>query len=984
MTNTKDQMQDVFPIEFNFVNGEQPDANKFTGWRKQTDAAFNRIVSAIGDPWEYNVHANNLFLSPERLLQASLARVIGPSSYLSPQGSSWNEGQSIGGNITVTLNKERNFWDVGFPLVKKVSSNTNVTSDSSMVASVYKPVEGITFTPSGGTFQTLKTSAANLVAVGDYYIDYYGGTIVSFSQSTVGITMNIPASEAMVMIGPGVPWGTHNVIPDWNDSSPGCNVEKDGSSSTRWKVGLGTISLNTSNVLGTEPYEATTVPTWSVKIPGQGAKYRLPESIRTLSAGDQIPEGFMYIWDDGTKRILPLLSFEYLNEHEVIVIGPERALSPGSPSQYRLVLTGTSTAEVIKYLLTTIRYNRHTGLSTLNDRTTGSFSPPINHDNLTNLYAGIIPAGNPYTKYRFVESKMPINPHPQYLHRAGYNSIDTANSCNAMRGDLVFTGTALNETSFPIGVPVNKESYGIKFGTGANYLYLRFTGGTLAQDSAVPIPFGISGVGINRDSSGTDYYGALAFKTAYNLPFYLQCSGTDNYDSGPSIAFDYDSNSEMNYIKLLPANRTGSNDPINLPARTGQSGWAQPLEITKDLTNRLSPEQIREWRFRGVSYLAGAQNTGLGVSSRQKYFTSPGVVGADWFNVYSNAIFFSETGNGKATSLHSRIESWLNSGGSRPVGIYYEPQSGGAFSLYGTSELLNRTLELARFGNAFSKIVAYREEDDHSGSEEYSYIQLAARDSEPRGIKLNSKKPITIESDDYVSIRSKENISIGGEYDGSTTKRIGFATGMDIPDETSGIQLYSKTNGINLKTYSTGFGLNGYFYPTGGENSYPQGRILHTNSSLSYKIYHSSTTASGLSLGSSSNLELKHQTHDINIEAVNTKLFLKGKEEVKMYLDDTTFLRMHTENNGIIALKARNNLLVHADSNDQGGGRLYLKGNGITLTARGSDDEDAILLDTNVGGEMDNLSGKYLLVWDIDTQVLRPCLYVPYEEEPPE
>jgi hypothetical protein len=120
-----DKMQDVFPIEFDFVNGEQPDSVKFTAWRKQTDAAFANVVKAIGDPWEYNTHTNGdgvqYNLSPSRLAQASLSRMIGPSDYASPQGGSFNE--AVNSVVTLTLESSRNAWKIGFPLVKKASSD---------------------------------------------------------------------------------------------------------------------------------------------------------------------------------------------------------------------------------------------------------------------------------------------------------------------------------------------------------------------------------------------------------------------------------------------------------------------------------------------------------------------------------------------------------------------------------------------------------------------------------------------------------------------------------------------------------------------------------------------------------------------------------------------------------------------------------------------------------------------------------------------
>jgi hypothetical protein len=77
-----------------------------------------------------------------------------------------------------------------------------------------------------------------------------------------------------------------------------------------------------------------------------------------------------------------------------------------------------------------------------------------------------------------------------------------------------------------------------------------------------------------------------------------------------------------------------------------------------------------------------AENPGTGtittaaVNEFHGHFTSPGMVGADFFNVYSNAIFFSETGDGKTTSFTSRGDDWMDGATDTPTGIFYSPYDG--------------------------------------------------------------------------------------------------------------------------------------------------------------------------------------------------------------------------------------------------------------------------------------------------------------------
>ena len=123
---SQDQMQDVFPIVFSFKKGEQPTAEKLTGLVKHVDTGFARITQGVGDPWDYQSHTGSggaYDLSLENLGQSSLARIIGPSDWLSPSASDWNQA-ALG---QVALAQDRNQWTLGFPFVK-VSSDITETS----------------------------------------------------------------------------------------------------------------------------------------------------------------------------------------------------------------------------------------------------------------------------------------------------------------------------------------------------------------------------------------------------------------------------------------------------------------------------------------------------------------------------------------------------------------------------------------------------------------------------------------------------------------------------------------------------------------------------------------------------------------------------------------------------------------------------------------------------------------------------------------
>jgi len=219
---TNDQMQDVNPISFDFKKGEQPSATKFTGWAKQTDSAFSRVVGAIGDPWEYQAHIHDL--SPEKLAQTSLARLMGPSDWISPQGASWNES---GTAVVADLAGDRNTWSLGYPLVKvTLALNPTSTVSSSITPLVWLTDIAVTSDDSN-IFVSEKTSLEAVNNTGDFYVDYYSGVITTYKicgSAAARLTIS-----NLYAFGAGIPWGTANIIPTWNQSTVCYVTEDDGS-----------------------------------------------------------------------------------------------------------------------------------------------------------------------------------------------------------------------------------------------------------------------------------------------------------------------------------------------------------------------------------------------------------------------------------------------------------------------------------------------------------------------------------------------------------------------------------------------------------------------------------------------------------------------------------------------------------------------------------------------------------------------------------
>jgi hypothetical protein len=691
---SRDQMQDVFPIGLDYEDGEQPSSIKKTAVVKHTDSAFSNVTRAIGDPWDFQVHSVGK-LSLENLTQSSLARLIGPSDWISPVGGCWNERKDF---TTVTLKQERNSWSLGFPLVKVTTPIEEASIVSNTITSLSWDTEVVVITDINTVLTSQKDAAKDVVADGDFYVDFYKGTITAYKVSSNDIVLRF---INLHMFGSGVPWATHNVIPTWKSTVNLCNVTKVIDVGDQSQYTLTLPIIDASPRIGTHLMEAGKRSyassdcdvAWWGSSSGLSTQYRIPSTLTTagLSVGAEIPDGYFLLWDDDGGRVVPLVTFKYKDENSVTLETSQDWLNEGD--NYRLITSGSSLSEAVSYLFETTRNNNSVGLI---DSPTVSYSPPISHDNLENRFTAYAePTGISLSdELKFRESDYPTNCHPQYLHRYGYMASDSdGNTANAMRGNLVFANTnsvinTLMTSSYIAFGHSTKNTIGWQ--GAVNDTAASGASGVAANRFC----FSLSSTGANPElaPTGTGYLGAITIEGTSGAPLYIR--GTSGYEfqrsgggpwyRGATIGMDLGHRSEANYIKLLPGYRIGGDHDVrHMPANTGQTSTST-LDITPSLASgsnfhRLSPHQIREFRFRGVPNVENATNTSdsigddSGISEFDYYFTSPGVVGADFFNVYSNAIFFSDTGDGRKTSFTENGYNWLNDDTNRPSGIYFRP-----------------------------------------------------------------------------------------------------------------------------------------------------------------------------------------------------------------------------------------------------------------------------------------------------------------------
>jgi hypothetical protein len=892
-------MVDVFPVVFDFKKGEQPDNLKLTKWVKLTDGAFGLVVKAIGDPWDYQTHSGTitptsvLDLSPQKLSQPTLARTVGPSEYMGPLGETVNGAAAT---VEVTLNVNgASSWFFGFPFVKAAGLVGPEMRSSTF--SLLDPDSAISIDGDDGLtayFTTRVEDPRALTKKGEYYVDCALGLIqtatpIDPSDALITSELIVTISE-LGYIGAGPPWSTHNVIPIWGDDyNTGVTIVENEAG-----PGFYTITLpdRPSSVLysGELPRVGKPADFPSVKMSGSGepiddtivvggqqttfterpiigTDYKLPYSIvNSFEAGDVFPSGVILLWQNSPGRFLPLCEFEYVSETSIKVACPvlDDVTTTPNTTNYRVIITGTSLAEHVSYLSAVVRDNQSQGLAF---GATASFpsvtyAPPISHDRLRDRFsmtgareatwANFVAAFESWQeRFTFAESHVPTNPHPQYMHRAGWMAQDElGNSGNAMRGELVFTSrpdphTGAGTAALALGGQL-WNTWGVRFGGGPDDSYtadrqnssLSWTGARYGTGNLwAGESFSASFADIDRHLTFTNpmlgaapwnvttllpatitteyMYGALAHVPIWGTPLYLSGRTQGTYEKaakGAVLAFDLNGKYEMNYLKLTHADRALWNyafGEVNIPVPNysplaRQLPTLSKLETSPDVAHdwhtastvldvprygRWSSDQIREFRFRGVSdnemtmvghqsiaaaefldvdtsypkiveiddipircihaatslvifngnylphlypgapllinddspsgsegsyfvkwafYLAGIPSLTLDITiaklgstvgtlvdqpsaggtatcvgmEMMSKFVSPSMVGADFYNVYGNAIFFSEGGGGRSTSFTDRGSLWLDYGqelipyigDQTPSAIFYHPE----------------------------------------------------------------------------------------------------------------------------------------------------------------------------------------------------------------------------------------------------------------------------------------------------------------------
>jgi len=495
---SKDSPTSLFPISVEFTQGEQPSGAKFQGWAAQTEAGLNKISTIVGDVWSENFPSVNLFVHTERPSTiANLARLIGPASMLNPLRQGRQE-------LTETLDASTIPAGVNeFSLVDDCGCSPPLDWSGTFPAgtlSVNSSIETALGNISGSVFSSRKNSKDAVTSSGDYYVDLNGRVFTfdktgSYSGTETYTTKMYPDTYD---------GATMNVIPDFNQTTPLCNAT---SETGYFKVQLPTLTKyqhrdSLGNLL--EPGDVGAPPN-----DGSGVQALVPRVLSdttgmNLSAGDAIPEGFMYLWDDTNKEIVSGASFLYDTTSSVRVTG---ATLEETNTRYRLITVGNTITEHLAWL--TRRFDVH-------DHSGREHGFAINHADLSKMH---IDASTVSSEWSLTVSSPPStisgNDHPQYLSRYGWvSSLDAGQYDNAMLGHLFMAADYSDFTANNYNTSAH-SSKRIYFGHQYTFIYKDASNNLIFDamnlfvnegDTDAKITFGDDGPVFGYDSTSTTFY----------------------------------------------------------------------------------------------------------------------------------------------------------------------------------------------------------------------------------------------------------------------------------------------------------------------------------------------------------------------------------------------------------------------------------------------------------------------------------------------
>ena len=403
-----DKLNSTF-IQVSFVDGERPSAAKFSAITAQTLAHLKRLDSAVGDALDLSYPYTTV--SSKRLSQpygringsdatgadakgrelniASLARLVGPAGNLNPRYL--DLARSINAESVPTGVYE-------FRLRYVPDAPSAVTFSDTTV------------------FATYVAAPSSLTAAGEYHVDSDG--LVYAYTVTAGGSASYTTTSTNYDGGSSYSNARFNRIPDQNQiSAGGAGLTVTGPDAAgAYNCALPTITHQQSNYVGSQTALSDSQDY------NYGLQLQLPKILTdSLSNGDSIPEGFLYLRNDSTGEVYEFAAYTYVDSNNFKISGVSLNLA----NTYSCFTVGTDITSMVDFLAKKLQTHTH-------NRKWGE--EPIAVSDLTGQYKAAGASGS------FNPSENASNYFPQYLHRDGFRAgVDNnnKNDANAMRGQLI-------------------------------------------------------------------------------------------------------------------------------------------------------------------------------------------------------------------------------------------------------------------------------------------------------------------------------------------------------------------------------------------------------------------------------------------------------------------------------------------------------------------------------------------------------------------
>jgi len=534
-----DKQRDGFPVVPVFTAGEQITASKLSAWAAQTDRGMGLLEYSVGDIhghswpyfsgaaisytptglWAFNRTGTALGTVQRHLQIPNLGRAIGPMSALNPRILPGTEQV-----LKWELPSGRS--DFHLPFIPKSGA-------------------AITFTDAV-VFQTLVGSAEEVIAEGDYFVSSTGRVNcfypTGYSGGSLLVTFTVNVDEANAS--DSYPGSTYNVIPDPNQTTVRCTVA--ALAANKQLITFPVIDYQQANF--EELTSQLSDPNPGIGFGAEDLNYQetptLPSYMDTVySVGDPIAEGLIYVWDNiAGSRVLGLtVYYESLTSVRVANGAGTAALEVGS-DRYSIFVAGTDVARTLDFLRW--RHYAHT-------HSQGDGSRPVSHDDLDNLFdTWVTNLAVPSTTRRpFRKSSEPGHPHPQYLHRGGYDSLNDggeldgagegANWGGALLGNLrignlnIYDGQDNTSVVGIAGdvVALRKNSFRLEFTTSANsvgwrqidwdgvndYYAMHYTG-DIEPDQGIAVRYAAWGTRNDSGANWFKFFGTVQIAAKSNVP----------------------------------------------------------------------------------------------------------------------------------------------------------------------------------------------------------------------------------------------------------------------------------------------------------------------------------------------------------------------------------------------------------------------------------------------------------------------------------